>query len=517
MTSATATETREASRGTQRYFSNVLWTWMGVAIGILSAFLLQPYLIGKLGEGDVGIWTLALSLVEYYWLIDFGFRSATTKMSAEYCALDQPDLLNELLSTGVVYSAIMAAFVIVTSMVVAPYAEKIWRIHRPVFGSLILIAGISWGLGMVFNIFSACIEGFQRFDLLGHIWITTTAVRSTGVALVVFSGHGLLEMGFVLLGAQLLSYLLFYVNFRRIAPHVRVSWRLASFSMLKKMISYGIHTFTTIVSTRLLGQGLPAIIAYFLGPASVTYYLTPMKIMDYAMDGIGRVGQVTTPNTTELAAKNRLKDVVQLGIYANRYCLCLFLPLLSFLLVYGLEVYRLWMWRRPGFAEASAYLLPIMLISHAAFSGQCNSVSILFGLGRHKTYSRCLLAEGLITAAGMVYVLPRYGLYGGAILAAATMILDRTIVVAFLVCRELKIGFFGYLAKIYTVPLLIAAACTLFVLWLKHAAIPGRTWGQVILASVLMMIPYTALTFRLCLAEHHRQFFWNKLGFSRAK
>ncbi len=490
---------------------------MGVATGILSAFLLQPYLIGKLGETDVGIWTLAFSLVEYYWLIDFGFRSATTKMSAEYCALNQPDQLNELLSTGLVYSSIMAAAVIAASIVVAPYVEKIWRIHRPVFGTLILIAGISWGLGMVFNIFSACIEGFQRFDLLGHIWIATTAVRSIGVALVLFTGHGLLEMGFVLLGAQLLSYVMTYVNFRRVVPQARVSWRLATFSMVKKMVSYGIHTFTTIISTRILGQGLPAIIAYFLSPASVTYYLTPMKIMDYAMDGIGRVGQVTTPNTTELAAKNRLKDVVQLGIYANRYCLCLFLPLLSFLFVYGLQVYRLWMWRRPGFAEASAFLLPIMLISHAAVSGQFNSVSILFGLGRHKTYSRCLLAEGLITAAGMAYVLPRYGLYGGAILAAATMIMDRMVVVAFLVCRELKIGFFGYLAKIYTAPLMIAAACTLFVLWLKHAAIPGRTWGQVILASFLMMVPYTALTFRLCLAEHHREFFLDKIGLGRLK
>lgn len=490
---------------------------MGVATGILSAFLLQPYMIGKLGEADVGIWMLALSLIEYYWLIDFGFRSATTKMSAEYRALDQPDRLNELLSTGVVYSAIMAVAVIVLSIVIAPYAENLWRIHRPVFGSLILIAGVSWGLGMVFNMFSACIEGFQRFDLLGHIWIITTAVRSIGVAVVLFSGHGLLEMGFVLLGAQLLSYLMMYVNFRRIAPKARVSWHLASFSMLKEMTSYGVHTFTTIISTRLLNQGLPAIIGYFLNTSSVTYYMTPMRIMDYAMDGIGRVGQVTTPNTTELAAKNRLKDIVQLGIYANRYCLCLFLPLLSFLLVYGLQVYRLWMWRRPGFAEASAYLLPIMLTSHAAFSGQCNSVSILFGLGRHKTYSRCLLAEALITAAGLAYVLPRYGLYGGAILAASTMILDRMFVVCFLLCRELKISFFGYLAKIYTMPVSIAAACTLFLFWLQRTEIPGRTWGQVILASILMMIPYAALSFRLCLAEHHRQFLLNKLGLSRLK
>lgn len=496
----------------QRYLKNVLWTWLSVAAGIVSAVFLQPYMIGKLGEVDVSIWILTLSVVEYYWLIDLGLRSATLKMSAQFRAADDPDRLNELLSTGVAYSAVMAAGIILLTIVIAPYAERIWRIDRPVFGNLILITGISWAVGMVFSIFGACVEGFQRFDLLGRIWITTTTVRSVGVALVLFSGHGLLEMGFVLLGAQFLSYLLTYLSFRRVAPQARISWNLASFSMLKEMIGYGIHSFTTIVSTRLLNQGLPAIIGYFLPVQSVAYYYTPMRIMDYAMDGVGRVGQVTTPNATELMTKGRLRDVAQLGIYANRYCLCLFLPLVSMLLVYGFQVYSLWV-KRPGFAANSAYLLPIMLISHAAVSGQFNSVSILFGMGRHKTYSRCLLAEALFTAGGMAFVLPRYGLYGGAILAASAMIVDRTIVAAFLVCRELKIGVLGYTAKIYVVPVSIAAGVTVFLWWVKRSWIPGRTWGQILLAAALMLIPYAALTFRFCIAEHHRQVLWNSLPF----
>ncbi len=489
---------------------------MGVAAGIVSAIFLQPYMIGKLGELDVSIWILTLSLVEYYWLIDLGFRSATMKMSAEFHALDQPDRLNELLSTGVAYSSVMAVVIAVVSVAVAPYAEKIWHIDRPVFRYLIIIAGVSWALGMVFNIYGACLEGFQRFDLLGRIWITTTVVRSLGVALVLFTGHGLLLMGFVLLGAQLLSYGLTYMSFRRVVPDARISWPLARFSMLKEMVSYGIHTFTTIISTRLLNQGLPAIIGYFLPLESVVYYNTPMRIMDYAMDGVGRVGMVTAPNTTELMAGNRLREIAQLGIYANRYCLSLFMPLVSMLLIYGFEIYSLWMWRRPGFAQASAYLLPIMVLSHAAVSGQFNSVSILFGMGRHKTYSRCLLVEALVTAGGMAIVLPRFGLYGGAVLAASAMVIDRTVVVCYLVCRELKISFLGYAAKIYLLPVTFGAATTLFLFWVKRLWLPGRTWGQIALAGVLMLIPYTALIFRFCLAEHHRAFLLSRLGLSRA-
>ncbi|HVW10825.1 MAG TPA: hypothetical protein VHC90_19700, partial [Bryobacteraceae bacterium] len=171
MTPASTAASEPKTHRAQGYLTNVLWTWLGVAAGIVSAILLQPYTIRKLGDVDVSIWMLVLSVVEYYWLIDLGFRSATIKMSAQFRAAEQPEELNELMSTSLTYSAIMAAAVILLTIAVAPFAERIWRIHRPVFHDLILIAGINFALGMVFAIFGACVEGFQRFDLLGRIWI----------------------------------------------------------------------------------------------------------------------------------------------------------------------------------------------------------------------------------------------------------------------------------------------------------------------------------------------------------
>jgi O-antigen/teichoic acid export membrane protein len=501
VTLATAASDPKTHR-TRRYLTNVLWTWLGVAAGIVSAILLQPYIIRKLGVGDVGIWMLVVSVVQYYWLIDLGFRSATIKMSAQFRATDEPELLNELMSTSCLYTTLAASGVVLLTIFAAPYAERIWAIHQPVFPQLIRIAGISFALGMIFNIFGACVEGAQRFDLLGRIWITTTAVRSAGVFLVLYAGEGLLAMGFVMLGAQLLSYLLTYLSFRRVAPDVKISWRLATFPMLRRVSSYGFHSFTTIVSTRLLNQGLPSIIAFLLSKEAVTYYMTPLRVMDYAMDGVGRVGMVTTPNAAELTAKGRQSELEQLGIFANRYCLCLFLPLVSVLLVYGYEVYSLWV--DPAFAAASAFLLPIMVISHACVCGQVNSVSILFGMGRHKIWSRTLLAEGLVTAAGMWFVLPRFGLLGGALLAGFAMIVNRSIGACILVSRELKISPIRYAARIYLAPLSISAGVTALLYAIKRVWLPGHGWGQIALACALAGIPYCALVIRYCLAGRHR-------------
>jgi O-antigen/teichoic acid export membrane protein len=234
-----------------------------------------------------------------------------------------------------------------------------------------------------------------------------------------------------------------------------------------------------------------------------------VRILEYAGEAVGRVGAVTAPNATELMAQGRKRELVSLGILTNRYCLCLFLPVTVFLLVYGYEVYSLWI--RPAFAKESAYLLPVLLLGNTAMFGQFNSISILFGMGRHKVYARCLLVEAILTVAGMMVVLPRFGLWGGAWLVSSLMVVNRTIVVCLLAARELEINPLQYAVRIYTMPAALGTGALLFLLALKRTWIPGRTWGQALLAGLLMGIPYAALVYRFCLAGHHREMVRDKV------
>jgi O-antigen/teichoic acid export membrane protein len=143
--------------------------------------------------------------------------------------------------------------------------------------------------------------------------------------------------------------------------------------------------------------------------------------------------------------------------------------------------------------------------------GQFNSVSILFGMGRHKIYARCLFVEATLTVVGLMVLLPRFGLWGAAWLAAVLMIINRAVIVCILAARELEINPVEYALRIYAVPTALGAAAFLFLLVLKRAWIPGRTWGQAAVAAALMGIPYAALVYRFCLAEHHREMVRHKL------
>src|SRR5215471_20378385 len=88
-----------ASRPAERFVSNVIWSWIGVAVQLLPGFVVTPYLIIKLGAERYGIWSTVFSLVGYYALVDLGFRSAAVRYAAHYRALGETENINELVNT----------------------------------------------------------------------------------------------------------------------------------------------------------------------------------------------------------------------------------------------------------------------------------------------------------------------------------------------------------------------------------------------------------------------------------
>jgi O-antigen/teichoic acid export membrane protein len=488
---------------TGRYISNVLWNTGGVAVLLLVGFIMSPFVLRHVGDKKYGEWTLVLSLVEYYWLIDLGFRSATIKFSAEFNALKDRDQLGELLSTAVVYASLAGAAVILASLLVAEPVAAAWHVGQPEFPALLRIVSVSWAVGMVFNVFGGCLEGFQRFDILNRVWITNTVLRSAGVIAVLKLGYSVMAMGWVLFGTQMISYLAFWLAYRSVA-RAPISFRAGTRTMLRRMAGYGAHTLTAQVAQRLLNYSVPAVIGYLLPIEYVAYWAIPVKMMDYAFDGIGRIGMVTTPASAEFAARGERDRLRELGVHSNRYCMALFVPFAVFLLVYGNQAYTLWL-RRPDFVARSGFLLPILLIGYAVTAGQFNSASILFGLGRQKVYVRCLLAEAILSIAGLAIVLPRFGLAGAAWVITILMTLDRGVVVAALFSREVAVHPFAYAVQIYARPVALGSGMALILWLLKTSWLPGENWLQVGGAVAIASALYVTLAGVFVLTPYHRE------------
>ncbi len=491
----------------ERFFTNVLWSWLGVGLTIISGIFLSPYLIGKLGDEAYGVWVLVFGLMENYWVLDLGLRSATVKYSAHYRATGERDKINEVLNTGVIFFAAIAIALFFASVLLSRHVDRLFQVspaYRQPLAVLVLVVGSSWAFGMIFNIFNACLEGFQRFDVASRIIISVTTARVAGMFTLLALGYGLVALGVFVVICQAFGYALTWLAVCRVFPEHRFGPRYASWSMFKQLAGYGIHTLTGGVAYQLLNQSAPLMIGHFRPVAFVAYYNVPVRLLQYTGDAVDRVGLVTSANTAEMAAREEMGAIATLGRYVNRYCLTLFLPLAIFLSAYGADLIRVWI-RKPEFVAQSAPLLPVLLIGTTlAIAAQFNSSSILYGMARHRWFARGLLVEGLALIAALYFLVPRYGIAGAAWAASLLMVADRGIFTPWLACRYLKIGFARYMLSIYARPVVTAVPVAFFAYWLKGHAIPGASLTQVLAGAASIAAAYYGLAFFSVLEPHHR-------------
>jgi O-antigen/teichoic acid export membrane protein len=490
----------------EKFVRSVVWNWAGVSISLITGFLVSPYLFRKLGPEGYGIWALSFSLIEYYWLLDLGVRSATAKFVAHYWTTEEPAQVSEIMSTAVSYSCLIAVFMLGLVALGAPRIEGFFHIsaaYRESFRALLMLMTVSWCLGLIFNLFSAALEAVQRFDVTNRIAIITTGSRAALWFAMLYLGYGIVALGIATLLNQCLMYALNYYYFRKVLPACRISVGHASLGTLKKMCSYGIHTFLQTVSMMGLNQGPPILIGHLLPTEFVGFYNLPVRLLQYTVEFIGRIGVVTNVNAAALAAREESRPLAKLAEYANRYCLTIFMPLGILLGIYGDQFFRLWI--GPVGAAQAAPLLPILLIGYVfAVVAQFSSSMLLLGLGKHQRYAKGLFAEAVVVVVALWWVIPRWGILGVAWTCSILMILNRGLFAPWLVTRTLSLGFGHYMGTIYVRPLAAAAPVIALAYLARSTILPGTNWLQIFTAGLLLGALFYALAYVICLDRDHR-------------
>lgn len=490
----------------RRFVRNVAWNWLSSGTALIAGVFLSPYLIRKLGSDGYGIWTLSFALVEYYWLLDLGFRSAVVKFVAHYAATDDQAGINRVVNTALLYGLAMAAVIMSTVMSVGGYAERWFQIppaYRESFLALVGLITVSWCLGAVFSIFSGAVEAAQQFDMTNRVAIVITAIRVASTFVLLAMGYGLVEIGMAVVASQIIGYILNYFQFRTVFPSVRLSWRFASFPMLREMAQFGGHSFTANIATQLVNQGPPVIIGHFSQAAYVGFFSLPLRLLQYGFDFVGRIGLVTNAAAADFTARQDSERLGKLAIYPNRYSLVMFMPLAILLWTRGDQILTRWVGKE--FAMHSAPILPILLVGYVlAIVGQFSSSMLLIGAGKHRRYARGLLAEAVVLILCLWVVVPRYGITGAAWVATIAMIANRGLFAPWLVCREIGVPWPHYMRKIYVAPLLAAIPPAALSILLARTLLPAATWPQLATHGILITMIYAALAWTFCLDREHR-------------
>ena len=491
----------------KRLLVNVLSGWVAVAVNLFIGFVLSPYMIRKLGAERYGIWMLVLAITDYLLLFDLGFRSALITFAAKAHALGDNDGVNRAINTSLAIFSVTAGASIIAVLLLFSYAERLFVLdnaYRAEFSALVLIAGIGWSIGLVLCVFRAGLEGFNLFRINNNIWMASSVFRAAGWGLLLYLGYGPVGMAITLVAAQLLGHAKCYQVFKREFPALRLSRRSVSWQCAKDMGRFGFHTVVAGVSMLFLNQGVPVLIGHFLPSRFVGFYSLPTRFLQVAMDSVSRVGAIMTPNATEMAARGETKQIVGMGVFGNRYCYILTMPLTVFLCVYRWEI--IYVWVGLEFAENSARLMPVMAISLSfGLAAQFCSSCILYGIAKHQSFARSLTIESALSVVGLYFLIPRYGIFGAAIWTSLLLVLNRGLYTPWVFCRHLDASYWTYMREIYFRPTVLAVPLWMLGSAIRTQWIAGRNWPELFFVLGLLIAVYYTASFLFCLEPEHRR------------
>jgi O-antigen/teichoic acid export membrane protein len=480
-----------AASSKSRFLHNVIWGWTGVGVNIVIGLLLAPIIIERLGKEQYGLWVLLFSAVEYFRMLDFGFRAAAVNACARCLARDDLDGVNRTAATAVVYFVAAAALSITAVMVFREPLLNALNVDgavRPMARFLLLLIALSVGVRLVLSPLTAVLEAFQRFDLANRAYVGGLVLRSVSSLTVLLLGYGLVAMAYAYLAAQILESLWTIIYVRRLVPRFSVSPAIVDRATLGGLFQFGRYSALMAAANLVSIQAPVTVLSILRGPVEVGLFSFPFRLLMYSAEGLAKVSDVTSSVTAGLDETQRADKVWMLAVTVNRTCLMLFLPGAIFLLLFGRQLLEVW---TPQIAADSAPLIPIFLIMFTfAVAGQYNAGAILIGQGKHSAYAYGVVVEVIASVIGMLLLVPHYGIIGAAWAVSLTFVTVRGLWVAILVCRQNGFPLATYLAAIYARPLLLAIPVAALMWWLRGVVFETSTWPHVILAAALTATVY---------------------------
>jgi O-antigen/teichoic acid export membrane protein len=397
-----------------RLLKNAAFNSGAWGINAVVTLLSAPFIVYKLTIEGYGIYALLTSLVGYYNLMDLGIGQGVTKFVAEYKAKGNQDSISQVINGALLIQVVTG---MIASLLLIVFAAPILHLLRvsPQFWTDatqgLYASSIGFFFMMIAGTMGAVLMGLQRYDLTSTVGGIINIVLTVLIVGALSLGAGLKEVIYLTAGSGIVMSFVYVILLRRLLP----DWRIfinVNWSLLLNLFRFSAYLFISKVSNLFSSYIVQFVVGAFLGPAMVTYYVIPTKLIGAIGSLMSGSAVVLFPFASELGSLRDSARIQKLFLSGSRLYTAVSIPL--FLTLYVAARPILTVWLGPAFAEKGWSVLG--LLSLASLFGAMTTVPnlITMGLG----YSRVVGIYSLFTVVMYAICLPlftaRWGIVGTA-------------------------------------------------------------------------------------------------------
>ena len=349
------------------------------------------------------------------------------------------------------------------------------------------ILSFNLAVGLPLGVFTAVLDGLQRYVPKALVRIVTLIVRSVALVLVVQQGGGLLQIALVVTIVGLIEHAVLGLLTFVYLPTLRFVPRQVDRATMRSIFGYSCNAFLAMIASRISFQTDSIVIGSFLPLAQITFFALPARLCEYAKSTLRSITTVLTPYISQLEGGGEFDKIRRIYIGASRYMLWLILPVQVGFWLLGASFFELWM--GPEYARKCQPILIVLAAPLALTLSQSIAARILYGTGEIKWFSRLAGCEALANLVLSLFLVSRFGILGVAIGTAVPSLLNSAFVI-WLTCNYLGLRVTEYLKSAFLVPCL--ASLLLIGLWTTAIIIsPPSSWVALIVTGVIGVSIYS--------------------------
>ncbi|MEE9212254.1 MAG: oligosaccharide flippase family protein, partial [Phycisphaeraceae bacterium] len=280
----------------------------GVAVGyvnmaavMLAGLVLTPFLLGRLGQHDYGLWLVGLQILAYLALMDFGVVTLLARATAYATgraggidkAADLPDVIGQTVR-----------LVLWQVPLVAAVAGGVWLFMPAEWSPLQAPVGLMLiGFVVMFPVraLRAVLEGLQDLTFLGQIQLGTWLAGILVTVAAIVGGRGLLSLALGWVVSQILAGACWAYRLRQRFPGIFPA-RLPALSAAaaRRQLGQGFWVIVAQVAHVLLAGTDVLIIGILAGPAAVVPFVCTGKLISVLTNQPHLLMQAAGPALSEM-------------------------------------------------------------------------------------------------------------------------------------------------------------------------------------------------------------------------
>ncbi len=437
---------------TDKVIKNTLYNFLSQFAAFLSPLILTPFIIGKIGEQNFGIYAIILGFTGTLGLMDFSLSTSFVKFISEYYNQKKYKELNEVINTGFCFYFCFSLIVLIAGYIFSIPLLRIINIPEDLFASGITAFRISlfaFFITNVFIIFTSILISLQRMYIVSIISFISTLVNILLIMIFLLLGFGLVGLLWSqFITACILSFVPIYFSFKHL-PQMKFGIKYTGTNAFKNMGKFGLQMQLSKLATFASEKYDEILLGIYSSLYNVTYYNIAVKLGKFSRFAPMQVVNQVAPVAAELNAKNEINKLKKLFSDISKYLTLVALPIVIYVFTFADLLIFTWMGTEYPTAVHITRVLIIGQAINLIFSAPGNSITPNIGKPKYQMFEG-LIHLGVNLIVSFILII-NFGVLGAAYGNAFATVIS-SLYVFYVSSSYFKTSLSTILSKIYIKP-----------------------------------------------------------------